>query len=71
MDTKMTLKRKNKLSTIKELLAYLHETRNNTIAFLEDNEISILQENRTMSEGFRGKEVNNHNPTVECIILHK
>lgn len=59
-------KRRSELPTIKELLAYLHETRNNTIVFLEKNDISILQETRTMPEGFRGKEVNN--PTVKWIV---
>lgn len=61
-----TPKRKSELPTIKELLAYLHETRNNTIAFLEENEISILQETRTMPDGFRGKKVDN--PTIEWIM---
>lgn len=61
-----TPKRKSKLPTIKELLAYLHETRNHTIKFLEENEILILQEVCTMPEGFRGKEIKN--PTVEWII---
>lgn len=59
-------KRKNELPTIKELLAYLRETRSNTIAFLEEHDISVLKETRSMPEGFRGKKV--EQPTIEWLI---
>ena len=61
-----TPKRKHELPTIKEIMDYLEETRENTIHFLKENNISILQETRTMPEGFRGEKVDD--PTIEWII---
>lgn len=65
-DKDFTPRRKSELPTIKELLAYLRETRSNTITFLEENERSILKETRTMPEGFRGKKI--EQPSIEWLI---
>ncbi|PWA12659.1 DinB family protein [Pueribacillus theae] len=61
-----TPKRKKELTNTEEIMDYLKETRENTINFLEQNEMSILKETRTMPDGFRGKNV--ENPTVEWIV---
>lgn len=65
-NSNFTPKRKRELTNTKEILDYLRETRANTIRFLQENDIAILQETRTMPEGFRGEKVDD--PTIEWII---
>lgn len=62
----MTPRRKAGLQTIDQLLAYLDETRENTLKFLKANPIDVLNETRTIPEGFRGKPINE--PSVGWII---
>jgi uncharacterized damage-inducible protein DinB len=63
---RMTPKRKTELETVEKIMAYLDTTRDNTLIFLKNNSISILDEVRNMPEGYRGEPI--ENPSVGWIL---
>lgn len=65
---KMMPRRKRELDTRDKLFDYLEWTRENTLSFLESQDISILQETRQLPEGYRGEPI--ENPTIGW-ILHR
>ncbi|WP_077213021.1 DinB family protein [Bacillus dakarensis] len=63
----MTPKRRKELQDIDSILDYLNETRGRTLAYLQENPITVLDETRTIpSEGFRGEPI--ENPSIGWII---
>ncbi|MFD2509468.1 DinB family protein [Halalkalibacter alkalisediminis] len=59
-------KRKADLQSAESLLEYLHETREQTLAFLESNPIRILEETRSIPEGYRSTPIDH--PSVGWIF---
>lgn len=63
----MTPKRRKELQDIDSILNYLNETREKTLAYLQENSISVLDETRNIpTEGFRGEPI--ENPSIGWII---
>lgn len=62
----MIPKRKTELQTVDQILNYLNETREQTLKFLETHPIDVLNETRTIPEGYRGEPLDN--PTVGWLI---
>ncbi|NEU30626.1 DinB family protein [bacterium LRH843] len=62
----MIPKRKSELQSIDSILDYLKETRERTLEFLELSPINVLDEIRSIPEGYRGEPI--ENPSVGWII---
>lgn len=62
----MVPKRKVELPNIDRIIDYLIESRVQTLSFLENNSISLLDEVRKIPEGFRGDPI--EDPTIGWII---